>query len=136
MIIPAFRWATNWPARFYTIIHLPPLVGKPFTRNRGPGIYCTGHLRCKTKFSNQHLSFHVPTLNICCAFPVFCSFFRINACQSLSTRGAHPTIERSGFSPLLVSEVDFEVKGQVKRPNKMVRVMTESQKFLTQSQRT
>ena len=53
LIIPAFRWATNSPARFYTIIHLPPLVGMPFTRNRGPGIHCRCNLRCKTKSSNQ-----------------------------------------------------------------------------------
>ena len=53
LIIPASRWATNPSARFYTIIHFPPLVGIPFTRNRGPGIHCRWNLRCKTKSSNQ-----------------------------------------------------------------------------------
>ena len=32
LIIQAFRWATNSTTRFYTIIHLPPLVRILFTR--------------------------------------------------------------------------------------------------------
>ena len=53
LIIPAFRWATNSPAWLYTIFHLPPLVGMPFPRNRGPRIHCRCNFRCKTKSSNK-----------------------------------------------------------------------------------
>ena len=53
LIIPAFPWATNSSARFYTVVHLPALVGIPFTRNRRPGIHCRCNLRCETKSSNQ-----------------------------------------------------------------------------------
>ena len=75
LVIPAFRWATNSSARFYRIIHLPSLVGIPFTRSRGPGIHCRCKLRCKTKSSNQqYLS---PWSNIeylLCIFQFFVHF--------------------------------------------------------------
>ena len=49
----------------------------------------------KRNLPTNNLSVHGLTLNICCAFSNFSFIFCINACQSLSTRGAHPTIERS-----------------------------------------
>ena len=82
LIIPALRWATNSSTRFYIIIHMPLLVGISFTRNRGPGIHCRCNLRCKTKSSNQQ-----SPSPWCSAYSIF---FCINACQSLSTSGAHP----------------------------------------------
>ena len=79
--------------RFYTIILLPPLVGILFTRNGSQGIYCRCNLRCRTTSFNQQ--FLCPWSNIAYLPCIFDFFFGINACQSLSTRGAHPTIERS-----------------------------------------
>ena len=70
---------------------------------------------------------------MCCAYcsvPYVFRFFCINACQSLSTRGAHPTIERSiRFLSTFSFWSWFEVNGQVKRPNEIVGVMTESKRF-------
>ena len=67
---------------------------------------------------------------MCCAFSNFLFIFCINACQSLSTRGAHPTIERSiRFLTTSSFWSWFEVKGQVIRPNTIVGVMTESKSF-------
>ena len=78
LIIPAFRWATNSSTRFYTIVLLPPLVGIPFTCNRGPRIHSRCNLRCKTKSPNQQsLNPWSNIENLLCIFQfsVFCFFF-------------------------------------------------------------
>ena len=116
VIIPEFRWATNSPARFHTIIHPPPLVGMPFTRNRGPAFHCRCNLRCKTKSSNQQsLS---PWSNIeypLCIFQILCSLF-----ASMHANHCPPGLPIQqlnvayGFSPLLVFEVDSKAKDKSK----------------------
>ena len=112
LIIPAFRWATTSSAGFYTLIHLPPLVGIPSTRNRGQGIHCRCNLRCKTKSSNQK-SFR-PWSNIeylLCIFKIFVHFF-----ASMHANHCPPGVpiqqlnEAHGFSPLQGSEVDSKSK--------------------------
>ena len=95
LIIPAFRWATNSPARFYTIIHLPPLVGMPVTVIEAEDFIADAIFVAERNLPTDNLSVHGLSLNICFAFSSFLFIFCINACQSLSTRGAHPTIERS-----------------------------------------
>ena len=88
---PSASLGDQFATRFYTV------VGIPFTRNRGPEIgpeiHCRRSLRCKSKTSNQQ-SLN-PWSDICRAFSDFLFIFCINACQSLPTWGAHPSIERS-----------------------------------------
>ena len=99
-------------AGFYTLIHLPPLVGIPSTRKRGQGIHCRCNLRCKTKSSNQK-SFR-PWSNIeylLCIFKIFVHFF-----ASMHANHCPPGVpiqqlnEAHGFSPLQSSEVDSKSK--------------------------
>ena len=144
LIILAFRWATISSTRFYTIIQLPLLVGIPFTCSRGRRIHSRCNPRCKTKSPNQQC--FNPCSNIENLLGIFQGgafvpthadekrgrekkrlIFCINLCQSFSTRGAHPTIERSiRFFTTSSCRSWFEVKGHIKRQNKIVGVITES----------
>ena len=130
LIIPAFRWATNSSARFYTIFHLPPLVWIPFTRNRGPGIHCRCNLRCKTKSSNQRSLSPWSNIEYLLVHLIFCSFF-----ASMHANHCPPGVpiqqlnEAYGFSPLPSFWSWYEVKRQVIWPNTIVGMMTESKSF-------
>ena len=91
LIIPAFRWATTSSAGFYTLIHFPPLVGIPSTRNRGQGIHCRCNLRCKTtNFPTKNLLGHGLTLNICCAFSNFLFIF-LHQCMPIIVHQGCPS---------------------------------------------
>ena len=111
LIIPPFRWATNSPARFYTIIHLPPLARMPFTRSRCPGIHCRCNFRSKTTSSNQQSLSPWSDRIFAVHFPIFCSFF-----ASMHANHCPPQVPIQqlnvayGFSPLLISEVDSKPK--------------------------
>ena len=84
----------------------------------------------KRNLPTNNPAVHALTSNFCWAFPNLYQFLCTNACQSLSTRGAHPTIERSiPFLTIFNFWSWFEVQGQVKRPNIIVGVMMESLSF-------
>ena len=100
---------------------LPALVRMPLASNRGPGIHCRCNLRCKTKPSNQpSLSPWFKVEYLFCIFEIFVFIFCINACQSLSTRGAYPRLERSiRFLPTCVFfEVDTKSRDKSKAKSK------------------
>ena len=86
-----YSWATNLLARFYTIIHLRPLVGMHSLVIEAEELLADAIFAAKRNLPTNNLSVHGLALNISCALSHFC----INARQSLSTRGTHPTIERN-----------------------------------------